>query len=171
MFVSARFLAHWTTAIVLNSVLPLIEHSYFLAFQAEEWEIKFLSPLRPPSRESKETRIGKKNKDWCVLKRECTICKQRENILAGVGRMKTALSNWTQDGSLYSAKFRGEDLSRLFKNVPSTVSEAVYTCHLFRLTLKQQSFLSSDVSSLWTNHFKQSIPIHCPPPPKFIEML
>lgn len=45
MFVLARFPARWTTAIVLNTLLPLIEHSHFLALTQE---IKFRSE-RPAS--------------------------------------------------------------------------------------------------------------------------
>lgn len=61
MFVLARFLAHWTTAIVLNSVLRLIQHSHFLALTQE---IKFPSKglLWSPSRESNERGIGRKKK-------------------------------------------------------------------------------------------------------------
>lgn len=98
MFVLARFLARWTTAIALNSVLPLIERSHFLALTQE---IKFLSkgPLWSPSRELKETGIGKKNKGgMCCEKR---MCKYGENILAGARRMKAAQCSWIQDGSLY----------------------------------------------------------------------
>lgn len=60
MFVLARFLAHWTTAIVLNSVLCLIEHTHFLALTQE---IKFPSkglldlPLENQKKEGLEGKI------------------------------------------------------------------------------------------------------------------
>lgn len=102
MFVLARFLAHWTTAIVLNSVLPLIEHSHFLALTQE---IKFLSkgPFWSPYRESKETGIGRKNKDVDVLWKEKMPYAGEEKISwQGFDVWNTALCSWIQDGSLYS---------------------------------------------------------------------
>lgn len=78
-----RFLAHPTTAIILNSVLPLIERSHFLALTQE---IKFVSKglLWSPSRESKDRRIWKERiKLSCFEKREFPMFLQGGNILAG----------------------------------------------------------------------------------------
>lgn len=72
MFVLARFLAHWTTAIVLNSVPPLMEHTHFLALTQE---IKFFGtgPLCEPI--SLE-RI-KRNRDW-MEKKDVMLCVKKK---------------------------------------------------------------------------------------------
>lgn len=176
MFVLARFLAHWTTAIVLNSVLPLIEHSHFIALTQK---IKFLSkgaPLISLWRIKRNGGSGGKIKTWRAVvmwkENECAICEQGENILAAVRRMKAALCDRIRDGSLYS---QPDSVVKILVGCSKMFSwlqfgDAVCTYHLLRLRLKQPSFPSSEVSSLWPYHLIQSIPMHCVSP-KFIELL
>lgn len=110
MFVLARFLAHWTTAIVLNSVPPLMEHTHFLALTQG---IKFFGtglPLRSPSESIK------RNRDW-MEKWRCDVPYAARSEYHSSFDISTALCNWVQDVSPSSPSDSVVDLSRLFKNV------------------------------------------------------
>lgn len=103
VFVLPRFLAHWTTAMVLNSVLPLIEQSRFLA-SAEE--IKFFGTGAAWCTSSESKIPGEKIQTWCVALwwgfwHKKGVCSEQMN-----SAWITTLVN----------TFSDKDLSRLFKN-------------------------------------------------------
>lgn len=149
MFVLARFLAHWTTAIVLNSVLPLIEHSHFLALTQE---IRFLSKggFWFPSRESKERGIERKNKVVMGCEKRMRHMQARREYF-GRGWMYETCAVQLNAGwlSILAARFSVKILVGCSETFSWLHFSDVCTYHLFRLRLKQLRFLSSDVSSLW----------------------
>lgn len=125
-------------------MLLLIEHSHLLALTQE---IKFLSTEASsdlPLENQKKRDWEEKIKVWWVAEKTRMCHMQGENILAGVRhRMKASLCSWIQDGTLYS---KPDLVVKIFVGCSKTFSrlhfsDAVCTYHLFRLRLKQLSFL------------------------------